>query len=76
MINGTITFKAIKAYEDYQKKNSKPDNHALTKEIFTSLAGTTINCLVETKDLDTLEAAKAKHYAKKETEALYTSKYE
>ncbi|RUP43594.1 CipC-like antibiotic stress responsive protein [Jimgerdemannia flammicorona] len=68
LIGGTTAFKAIKAYEDHQVKNSKPDNHALAKEIFAGLAGTAIDHLVETKGLDAIEATKAKHYAKKQTD--------
>ncbi|RUP44802.1 hypothetical protein BC936DRAFT_148994 [Jimgerdemannia flammicorona] len=75
LIGGAAAFEAMKAYEDHQAKNGKPDDHALAKEIFAGLAGAAIDRLVETKGLDAIEAAKAKHHAKKQTDSIYNEKF-
>jgi len=76
LLGGAAAFEAMKAYEDHQAKNGKPDNHALAKELFAAFAGAAVDRLIETKGLDAVDSYKAKQHAKKESERLYSERYE
>ncbi|RUS32939.1 hypothetical protein BC938DRAFT_473734 [Jimgerdemannia flammicorona] len=75
LLGGAAAFEAMKLYEDKQKKDGKPDNHALAKEILAGIVGATADRLVETKGLDFVDKQKMKHHAKEEAEKLYEEKY-
>ncbi|KAF9240223.1 hypothetical protein BU15DRAFT_74140 [Melanogaster broomeanus] len=64
LIAGAASFAAMKAYEDHQEKNGKPASHALAKELLAGFSGAFIDRMVETKGLDAIDKAKAKHHAK------------
>ncbi|RUS20869.1 hypothetical protein BC937DRAFT_94163 [Endogone sp. FLAS-F59071] len=76
LLGGAAAFEAVKAYEDHQAKNGKPDSHALAKELFAAFAGAAVDRLIETKGLDAVDSYKAKQHAKQETERLYAERYE
>ncbi|GKZ67775.1 hypothetical protein AnigIFM63309_008535 [Aspergillus niger] len=60
VIGGAAAYEAMKAYEEHQAKNGKPDNHAQAKEILAGLAGAFVDREFETKGLDKYDEWKAK----------------
>ncbi|GAA90260.1 hypothetical protein AKAW_08374 [Aspergillus luchuensis IFO 4308] len=68
LIGGAAAYEAMKAYEEHQEKNGKPDNHAQAKEILAGLAGAFIDREVETKGLDFVDREKAKYHARQQLE--------
>ncbi|GKZ83397.1 hypothetical protein AnigIFM56816_008490 [Aspergillus niger] len=68
VIGGAAAYEAMKAYEEHQAKNGKPDNHAQAKEILAGLAGAFIDREVESKGLDFVDREKAKYHARKQLE--------
>ncbi|KAJ7205728.1 hypothetical protein GGX14DRAFT_644224 [Mycena pura] len=72
LIAAAASYEAAKAYEKHCETNGKPDSHAKAKEIMAGLAGAFIDRMVETKGLDAVDKAKAKHEAKKIHEEQFT----
>ncbi|KAJ7908383.1 CipC protein [Mycena leptocephala] len=72
LIAGAASFEAAKAYEKHCATNGKPVNHAMAKELLAGFAGAFVDRMVETKGLDAIEAAKAKHTAHKVNEERFT----
>ncbi|EHA28143.1 hypothetical protein CBS63078_6110 [Aspergillus niger] len=68
VIGGAAAYEAMKAYEEHQAKNGKPDNHAQAKEILAGLAGAFIDREIESKGLDFVDREKAKYHARKQLE--------
>ncbi|RUP49757.1 hypothetical protein BC936DRAFT_141560 [Jimgerdemannia flammicorona] len=75
LVGGAAAFEAMKLYEDKMKRDGKPDNHALAKEILAGIAGAAADGLFETKGLDFIDKQKAKHHAKEQAEILYEERY-
>ncbi|KAK0549544.1 hypothetical protein OC845_003082 [Tilletia horrida] len=71
LVGGAAAFAAMKAYEDHQRKEGKPVNHAFAKELIAGFAGAEIDKLFETKGLDFLDKEKAKHHAREEAKRAY-----
>ncbi|RDK41663.1 hypothetical protein M752DRAFT_294502 [Aspergillus phoenicis ATCC 13157] len=65
LIGGAAAYEAMKAYEEHQAKNGKPDNHAQAKEILAGLAGAFVDREFETKGLDAYDHFKEKREAAK-----------
>ncbi len=64
LIGGAAAFEAMKAYENHERQNGKPENHARAKEILAALAGAEVDKLFETKGLDAYDREEAKRQAK------------
>jgi hypothetical protein len=73
LIASAASFAAAKAYEAHVKKNGKPANHAAAVELLAGLTGGFIDKLVETKGLDAVDKARAKHSAKEKAEQRLSS---
>ncbi|KAM0746815.1 hypothetical protein T439DRAFT_306271 [Meredithblackwellia eburnea MCA 4105] len=71
-IAGAAAFEAARKYEEHQKAEGKPANHALAKELIAGFAGAEVDKLFETKGLDFIDREKAKHQAKKDAEKIIT----
>ncbi|KZP23816.1 hypothetical protein FIBSPDRAFT_736905 [Athelia psychrophila] len=69
LIVSAASFAAAHAYEKHVEKEGKPVNHAKAVELAAGLAGGFIDRIFETKGLDAIDKAKAKHDAQKKTEA-------
>nr|AGH33738.1 CipC [Aspergillus carbonarius] len=67
-IGGAAAYEAMKAYEEHQAKNGKPESHAQAKEILAGLAGAFIDREVETKGLDFVDRERAKRHARQQLE--------
>ncbi|CAL1700659.1 unnamed protein product [Somion occarium] len=63
LIAAAASYEAAKAYEKHVQSNGQPDNHAKAKELIAGFAGAFIDRIVETKGLDYVDKAKAKHHA-------------
>ncbi|PWN86581.1 hypothetical protein FA10DRAFT_270132 [Acaromyces ingoldii] len=63
LIGGAAAFEAMKAYEDHERREGKPANHSMAKEIFAGLVGAEVDKLAETKGLDYIDREKAKRHA-------------
>jgi len=68
LIASAASYAAAKAYEKHCEENGKPANHKQAVELLAALTGGIVDRLVETKGLDAIDKAKAKHDAKKKTE--------
>ncbi|KAI1138693.1 hypothetical protein F5Y05DRAFT_47347 [Hypoxylon sp. FL0543] len=75
LVGGGAAFEAMKLFEDRQRKEGKPVNHAFAKELIAGIAGAEVDKLVETKGLDFVDREKAKRHAKEQAEHLYDSQY-
>ncbi|KAI1305732.1 hypothetical protein F5Y03DRAFT_394919 [Xylaria venustula] len=75
IVAGGAAFEAMKLFEDRQRNEGKPVNHAFAKELLVGFAGAEVDKLFETKGLDALDREKAKHQAKKHAEELYDQQY-
>ncbi|CAL1700660.1 unnamed protein product [Somion occarium] len=62
LIAAAASYEAAKAYEKHVQSNGQPDNHAKAKELIAGFAGAFIDRIVETKGLDYVDKAKAKHH--------------
>ncbi|PYH29895.1 DUF3759 domain-containing protein [Aspergillus neoniger CBS 115656] len=65
LIGGAAAYEAMKAYEEHQEKNGKPDSHAQAKEILAGLAGAFVDREFETKGLDAYDHFQEKREAAK-----------
>ncbi|KAF8729789.1 hypothetical protein AX14_006038 [Amanita brunnescens Koide BX004] len=66
LIAAAAAYEGAKAYQDHLAKHGKPSSHAEVKNIIAAGAGALIDQLVETKGLDLIDKAKAKHDATKQ----------
>ncbi|RSH90808.1 hypothetical protein EHS25_009983 [Saitozyma podzolica] len=66
LIAGAASFAAMRAYEQHQDANGKPQSFELAKEIIAGFAGAEVDKLIETKGLNAIDAARAKHEAKEQ----------
>ncbi|KAJ7507378.1 hypothetical protein B0H11DRAFT_1903310 [Mycena galericulata] len=73
LIAAAASYEAARAYEKHVEKNGKPASHDEAKALIAALAGGFIDKIVETKGLDTIDAAKAKHDANEKTKAKLAS---
>ncbi|PYI32475.1 putative phosphoglycerate mutase family protein [Aspergillus indologenus CBS 114.80] len=68
LIAGAASFEAMKAYEQHQERNGKPESHEMAKELLAGFAGAFIDREVETKGLDFIDREKAKRQAERQLE--------
>ncbi|KAG2187947.1 hypothetical protein INT44_000697 [Umbelopsis vinacea] len=76
LIAGAASFAAVKAWEDKNKRDGKPANHALAKQMLAGFAGAEIDKLIETKGLNHLDREKAKREAQHNVEKYYEHEHE
>ncbi|KAI8088796.1 uncharacterized protein BX664DRAFT_331395 [Halteromyces radiatus] len=75
LIAAAASYEAAKAYEEHCEREGKPDNHAKAKEILAGLTGFAVDRIVETKGLDYIDKAKAKHHAVRELSSQLENEY-
>ncbi|CAG8784554.1 7960_t:CDS:2 [Gigaspora margarita] len=76
IIAGAAAFEAMKSYEKKKAEaTGKKDKHAFLKETFAAIAAAEAEKLIETKGLDAIDKAKAKHQAQESAKQLYDEKY-
>ncbi|KAB8201497.1 hypothetical protein BDV34DRAFT_229258 [Aspergillus parasiticus] len=75
VIGGAAAYEAMKAYNDHEAKNGKPQSHAQAKEVAAGFAFAAAERLFETKGLDFIDKEKAKYHAKQEAEAAIERTY-
>ncbi|MGD7407642.1 DUF3759 domain-containing protein [Ralstonia pseudosolanacearum] len=75
VIAGGAAFAGFKAFEDSQRREGKPVNHAFAKELLAGFAAAEVDKLAETKGEDFFDREKAKHEAKKRAERMYDEHY-
>ncbi|KAK7555217.1 hypothetical protein IWX49DRAFT_606175 [Phyllosticta citricarpa] len=75
LLAGGAAFAGFKAFEDHQRKEGKPVNHAFAKEVLAGFAAAEVDKLAETKGADWVDREKAKHQAKKNAENMYDEHY-
>ncbi|KAJ7905155.1 hypothetical protein B0H13DRAFT_2334245 [Mycena leptocephala] len=63
LIAAAASYEAARAYEKHVEKNGKPASHDEAKALLAGFAGGFVDKLVETKGLDGIDAARAKHDA-------------
>ncbi|KAJ7031570.1 hypothetical protein C8F04DRAFT_1109790 [Mycena alexandri] len=63
LIAAAASYEAARAYEKHCEKNGKPASHDEAKALLAGLTGGFVDRLIETKGLDGVDAAKAKHEA-------------
>ncbi|KAI9634865.1 uncharacterized protein MKK02DRAFT_15252, partial [Dioszegia hungarica] len=66
LIAGAASFEAMRAYEQHQAQNGKPQSFAIAKEIIAGFAGAEVDKLIETKGLNEVDALRAKHEAREQ----------
>ena len=72
---GGAAFAGFKAFEDHQRKEGQPVNHAFAKELLAGFAGAEVDKLAETKGADWVDREKAKHHARENAEHMYDEHY-
>ncbi|KAF4303834.1 putative antibiotic response protein [Botryosphaeria dothidea] len=75
LVAGGAAFAGFKAFEDHQRKEGKPVNHAFAKELLAGFAAAEVDKLAETKGEDFVDRERAKHQAKKNAERMYDDHY-
>ncbi|KAF2153413.1 hypothetical protein K461DRAFT_278224 [Myriangium duriaei CBS 260.36] len=75
LLAGGASFAAFKAFEDHQRSEGKPVNHAFAKELLAGFAGAEVDKLCETKGLDYVDREKAKRHARQNAEQMYDDHY-
>ncbi|OGM42231.1 cipC protein [Aspergillus bombycis] len=75
LIGGAAAYEAMKAYNDHQEKNGKPQSHSQAKEIAAGFAAAAVTQLFETKGLDFIDRQKAEYHAKKQAEEAIERHY-
>ncbi|KAI9740482.1 MAG: hypothetical protein M1834_005062 [Cirrosporium novae-zelandiae] len=75
LIAGGAAFEGFKKFEDHQRAEGKPVNHAFAKEVLVGFVGGEVDRLAETKGMDFADKERAKHQAKKHAEEMYDSHY-
>ncbi|KAJ7165039.1 hypothetical protein C8R46DRAFT_1075204 [Mycena filopes] len=63
LIAAAASYEAARAYEKHCEKNGKPASHDEAKALLAGLTGGFVDRMIETKGLDGIDAAKAKHDA-------------
>ncbi|KAG2367857.1 cytochrome P450 [Suillus spraguei] len=63
LVAAAVSYEAAKAYEKHVQKNGKPANHAKAVELLAALTGGFVDRIAETKGMDAIDKAKAKHAA-------------
>ncbi|KAK8153960.1 hypothetical protein BKA80DRAFT_192562, partial [Phyllosticta citrichinensis] len=75
LLAGGAAFAGFKAFEDHQRKQGKPVQHAFAKELLAGFAAAEVDKLAESKGADWVDREKAKHQAKKNAENMYDEHY-
>ncbi|GMG03719.1 unnamed protein product [Aspergillus oryzae] len=75
-IGGAAAYEAMKAFNDHQAKNGKPQDHAQAKQIAAGLATAAVTHLFETKGLNFIDREKAEYRAKKDAEEAIDRHYQ
>jgi hypothetical protein len=76
MIGSAAGFEAMHLWENEQRKEGKPVEHGVAKELLCAAAGYEVDRLAESKGLDWLDREKAKHHAKEQAKSLYDQQYQ
>ncbi|KAG2172043.1 hypothetical protein NQZ79_g6326 [Umbelopsis isabellina] len=76
LIGGAAGFAAMRAYEQHEAANGKPQSHQMAKELLAGFAAAEADKLFETKGLNFIDREKAKHEAKKNAERMYEERYQ
>ncbi|KAJ6588534.1 hypothetical protein B0H19DRAFT_1205909 [Mycena capillaripes] len=69
LIAAAASYEAARAYEKHVEKNGKPASHDEAKALLAALSGGFVDRMIETKGLDSIDAAKAKHDAHEKASA-------
>ncbi|KAH9951577.1 hypothetical protein B0H21DRAFT_800829 [Amylocystis lapponica] len=75
LIAGAASYEAAKAYEKHVAANGQPASHAQAKELLAGFAGAFIDRMAETKGLDYVDKARAKHQAEQQYNDNLASDY-
>lgn len=75
LLGSAAAFAGMKAWEAKQRKEGKPVEHSVAKELLAAAAGFEVDRLAETKGADFVDREKAKHHAKKQAMELYEQQY-
>ncbi|GMK59306.1 hypothetical protein CspeluHIS016_0703210 [Cutaneotrichosporon spelunceum] len=74
LIGGAAAFAAMRAYQNHQEANGKPQSYEMAKDLIAGFAGMEVDKLVETKGLNEFDAERAKWEARNQAqEALAQS---
>eukprot|EP00271_Cylindrocystis_brebissonii_P000223 TRINITY_DN1026_c0_g1_i1.p1 TRINITY_DN1026_c0_g1~~TRINITY_DN1026_c0_g1_i1.p1 ORF type:complete len:114 (-),score=32.45 TRINITY_DN1026_c0_g1_i1:745-1086(-) len=75
LIAGAAGFEALRAYDQHEAANGKPQSYALFKELLAGFAAAEVDKLVETKGMDYIDAQAAKKKAVEQAHSLADEKY-
>ena len=75
LIAGAAGFAALQAYEHHIAATGITPSHALMKELLAGFAAAEVMKLIETRGLDAIDAAKAKHQATQQAHHLANERY-
>ncbi|OQV21890.1 hypothetical protein BV898_04103 [Hypsibius exemplaris] len=75
LIAGAAGFAAMQAYEHHLTSTGETPSYAVMKELLAAFAAAEVMKLIETKGLDAIDAAKAKHLAIKQAHHLAKERY-
>lgn len=75
VVAGAASFAATKMFEDRQRKKGLPVSHSIAKKALSSLAGSEIDKIFETKGLNHLDKAETKNEAIDKVRQNYDESY-
>ncbi|GMK57004.1 hypothetical protein CspeluHIS016_0308440 [Cutaneotrichosporon spelunceum] len=68
LIGGAAAFEAMRAYQNHQEANGKPQSYEIAKDLIAGFAGAEVDRLVETKGLNEFDAERAKWEAREQSQ--------
>lgn len=74
-VAGAAAFEATKLYEDRQRREGVPVEHAFAKEMIAGIVGGEVDKLFETKGLDFLDRERCKREAEQQAMQNYDQHY-
>jgi len=74
LIAGAAAYEGMKAYENHEVTEGKPENHEFAKELVAGFAGAEADRLAETKGLDFADKEEAKWKARKQAKHIYNER--
>jgi len=75
LVAGAASFEGFKLFEDHQRKEGKPVDHAFAKELLAGFVGGEVDKLAETKGMNEWDEHEARKHAKQNAEHMYDQHY-
>ncbi|KAJ5900347.1 uncharacterized protein N7473_004417 [Penicillium subrubescens] len=75
LLGAAASYQAMKEYEDHVARNGKPDSYPEAKSLAAAFVASSLQRLIEIKDLDCFDAKKAQGEAENHVEGFIAEDY-